>query len=317
MNKLRSYSKYQKNIIKSLGKELGSTIPFKFEKTKNNHLKVLIDGLDRPFYTACTPSDRKSGVNFIGDVRSALKMQNISPDVTVRPVKLNTVQHLQKSFFDKVIDSCLRNLRSTTSTIAKREKKVVLENGHTNDLKRGRNKIAEMVIKRAKSQVKQKCYLPHSENLSLNAQVLQHLDYMLPPLAYYAELLKETNLASNKDDSVIEQTIEQKLPLTSVDTLNSKLSTKPNIESKPTHNIRNIKVNTKIKNPSVTLASLDNEDQIDAFMSLDRITALRFIDNIKIAMNNNRQKDLNEISLLMENKGLTLEMLADYIEEAA
>ena len=69
MQKLNSFSKYQKDIIKKITKELGPGIPFKYEKTSSNHLKVLIEGLEKPRYTACTPSDIKSGDNFMAGTK--------------------------------------------------------------------------------------------------------------------------------------------------------------------------------------------------------------------------------------------------------
>ena len=73
MCKQSSYSKYQKRVIKFLNDLLGTDTPFTYERAKNNHLKVLIEGIPKPIYTGSTPSDCKSINNFMAEVKRELK----------------------------------------------------------------------------------------------------------------------------------------------------------------------------------------------------------------------------------------------------
>lgn len=73
MCKQTNYSKYQKRVIKFLNDLLGTDRPFTYERAKNNHLKVLIDGVPKPIFTGSTPSDCKSINNFMAEVKRELK----------------------------------------------------------------------------------------------------------------------------------------------------------------------------------------------------------------------------------------------------
>lgn len=76
MCKQTNYSKYQKRVIKFLNDLLGTDRPFTYERAKNNHLKVLIDGIPKPIFTGSTPSDCKSINNFMAEVKRELKASN-------------------------------------------------------------------------------------------------------------------------------------------------------------------------------------------------------------------------------------------------
>lgn len=70
-----NFTKYQKEIIKSITQLLGQDRPFRYEKCSNNHLKILIKDVPDPLFTGSTPSDIKGQDNFMALVKREVKKQ--------------------------------------------------------------------------------------------------------------------------------------------------------------------------------------------------------------------------------------------------
>lgn len=127
MCKQTSYSKYQRSVIKFLTDYLDVDTPFTYERTQTNHLKVLIDGLDKPLFTGSTPSDYRSLTQFSSDVKREIKASKLqiitSDEVEPEPPFANylSVPH------EKLVKGCIKSLRTRLETIKSKEQEKVLE----------------------------------------------------------------------------------------------------------------------------------------------------------------------------------------------
>ena len=144
MKKSKSKTKYEKKVIKSVGSVL-KDIPFTCEITQKNHLKFLIDGVEKPLFTGLTPSDHKSLPNFISEVKKALKQRanNLAAPVQTEDGKKetsNTEKH------EKLIRNMRKKLQQLKSLLMKEEKKLVLENKNVDFIAEHRLNLVKQAI---------------------------------------------------------------------------------------------------------------------------------------------------------------------------
>ena len=190
MNKISSYSKYQKDIIKRIAKELGTSIAFSYGKCSNNHLKVYVDGLDKPFYTSSTPSDRKAGDNFMGDLRCALKAAHLKrQSVTVVKKHINNVQ-LKAQYIESLKGACIKTVRTNIEQYTEKEELMVIKENSINSLKPQRKKLATKIFEHTQKTNKNMQYITGKDSQSIKDEIIKHLNYMLPNTADYVHSLK-------------------------------------------------------------------------------------------------------------------------------
>ena len=352
MQKLNSFSKYQKDIIKKITKELGPNIPFKYEKTNSNHLKVLIEGLDKPRYTACTPSDRKSGDNFMADLRCALKAAHLKrqpkTDISNR---MNTAQ-LKIQYIENLTASCIKTVRTNIKQYIEKEKSVVINENSISNLKSLRKILATKIFTQNQKMTRQHQYITGADSKIIKSEVIKHLNYMLPNTADYALILKpvksinslskavstangstnfsEINLsnfeAANEGINNLNKATEIVTNIIINDTANNAENKSLNQESnkrKKTQkeSSRNIMTDRLMsipnRNPAEELAAMSQEQAVKNLRRLSLNEAEDMLANIKIAMEENKQQDLHEVVEMMECKGITLDMLSGYQKNVA
>lgn len=352
MQKLNSFSKYQKDIIKKITKELGPSIPFKYEKTNSNHLKVLIEGLDKPRYTACTPSDRKSGDNFMADLRSALKAAHLKRQPRTEISKrMNTVQ-LKVQYIENLTASCIKTVRTNIKQYIEKEKSVVVKENSISNLKSLRKSLATNIVTQNQKMTRQHKYITGADSKIIKSEVIKHLNYMLPNTADYALILKpvksinslskavsaangSTNFsginlsnfeAANEGIKNLNKATEIVTNIVINDSVrkteNKKLNQVPNIKKdSQKESSRNIRTNKRMsspnRNPAEELAAMPQQQAIKNLRRLSLNEAEDMLANIKIAMEENKQQDLLEVVEMMECKGITLDMLSGYQKNVA
>lgn len=348
MQKLTSFSKYQKDIIKKITKELGPSTPFKYEKTNSNHLKVLIDGLDKPLYTGCTPSDCKSGVNFMADLRSAIKAAKLKrqPKIVVSK-RMNTAQ-LKAQYISNLTASCVKTVRTNIEQYTQKEKQMVIKENNISNLKAARKNLATNVFTQAQRMTRQPQYITGGDSKQIKNEILKHLNYMMPNTADYAHILKPVESMAALPKAVSTANGSAILPtsvLAGIDAANESNSTlnkavklaenisnQSNINSKPVrannHTEAGAKTNAKTnaktsaktdnkmtkvgvnKNPAEELAAMTTKQAVKNLRRLSRNEAEAMLSHIKIAMEENQQQDLQEVLEMMACKGITLDMLS-------
>lgn len=118
----KRFTPYQRQVIARVSQLLeGKT--FQYEKKRNNHLAIKVEGISDVFHTSATPSDFRAADNFLGDIRSALNRRAAdraaseaaeypSPSQAGRRAK-KSVQVFVQAQNKKLHKQLKRNLRST------------------------------------------------------------------------------------------------------------------------------------------------------------------------------------------------------------
>ena len=331
MQKLNSYSKYQKDIIKKISKELGPNIPFKYERTSSNHLKIFIEGLDKPRYTGCTPSDRKSGDNFMADLRSALKAAHLKRQPkTVSSNRMNTTQ-LKNQYIENLTASCIKTVRTNIKQYIEKENILVINENNIGNIKTFRRDLATKVFVQCQKVNNQQHYTTGADSNFIKGEIIKHLNYMLPNAADYAHTLKPVDLintlskavstangsvalssfeASNKGMNNLNMATELDARVDNRDTTEKALNKEVKQQSMknkkiPKEAVNNIMTN---KNPAEELAAMTKKQAIKNLRRLSRNEGEAMLSHIKLAMEENIQQDLHEVLEVMACKGIKCAM---------
>lgn len=71
----KHFTSFQREVITNLETLLGDRAS-EYTKNNNNHMQIKVEGIDRVFHSAATPSDYRALDNVIGQIRAALKRLN-------------------------------------------------------------------------------------------------------------------------------------------------------------------------------------------------------------------------------------------------
>ena len=314
MCKQTNYSKYQKRVIKFLNDLLDTDTPFTYERAKNNHLKVLIEGIPKPIYTGSTPSDCKSINNFMAEVKRELKASRNEAEKTPQQEKRKVISLLNQSN-DKLIQNCVKSLRTRVNALKTQEEASVLENQCINGINLKRIETVKQSVLLALQARKQGAYLKPKELKTIEGVVHNHLNFMLPSMAYYAELLD----SKSKDKNI--QLIETKSLNNNVIKLEDKTQTAQikaeNKMAKQTKQpVSNKKMNTKNSNSATELMAMSANNRVSLLRNLTKAQALMLIDDINQAMAENREEDIEAVINLIRDKDLPLEAIISRMEAA-
>lgn len=347
MQKMNSYSKYQKEIIKKIGKELGANTPFKYEKTSSNHLKVFIEGLDKPRYTACTPSDSKAGDNFMADLRCALKAACVKRQPKMVMSKRTNIVRVKAQYIEHFMAACIKAVRTNIQQYTEKEKSWVVKENSIKNLKIQRKNLAARIFEQTQKTYRNQQYITGSDSNMIKGEILKHLCYMLPNTADYIDVLKPKKAlnglskavsvatgsialanveAANESVKNLKQTTNIISDLVIADTGTSLGKQSMKEEGVKKEGVRKedamekkveILNSSSNKNPAETLAAMNKSQAIQNLRQLSRNESEAMLEYIKIAMAENHQQDLQEVLNMMTSKGITLNMLSNYSENAA
>lgn len=307
----RKYSKYQKVIIKELTTTLG-VLPFSYEKTQNNHLKVLIDGVDMPLYTSSTPSDINSKLNFMSLVRQEVRAihEKITTEEEGGKVKTLSAKSTKLKYNrERILIAILKSLRNILPSLENREYKLVIDASSIKPISEYRKGLIDESILRARRDQKSLSYMLIKDLNLLKKDLKMHIDFILPSIAYYSNKLNElgkTNTPKQNEKNVI----------VNLDTTGKK-------SKKQTVSLR--KVPNEIKGCSeMKIEHLSNEtldiEKLSNMSSTARIASLQILSNaegvqlitdIKKAMVLNREADLQHVRDFMAEKNITIDDIAE------
>ncbi|EPX4142218.1 hypothetical protein ACW0FS_001837 [Vibrio vulnificus] len=166
---------------------------------------------------------------------------------------------------------------------------------------------------------KQGVYIKSKEMKTIESKILMHLDFMMPTLAYYAELLENKTKYRNNDA----QSKAAKESLTN-NVIKLEGTTKPDPKKEnslvgeqpqPEVNMNNNKNQQKGGSTSELMAmSLNN--RISLLRQLSKVEALRQIDDVNQALAMNRDQDIAEEVAMIKEKDLPLEAIISRLEAA-
>ncbi|MGF1736504.1 hypothetical protein [Photobacterium satsumensis] len=309
MCKQTSYSKYQKRAIKFLADLLGTETPFTYERTQSNHLKILIDGVERPIYTGSTPSDCKSINNFMAEVKRELrasKEESIEAEQPEKPILPNMVKFSQ----DKLIGGCVKSLRARLEVMKSQEEEKVLETKELGVTSTFRTGVIKHAISLALQARKQGSYIKPKEMKEIEESIGKHLNFMMPTMAYYSELLdsklkyqqdEAEPCAQSNDSELVEQ--EKVVSITNGST--EKITAKQHT-AKSSHTT----------DSAGELMAMSANNRVSLLRNLTKAQALMLIDDINQAMAQNREQDIEAVVAMIRDKELPLEAIISRMEAA-
>ncbi len=323
MFKPNVYSKYQRRVIKFLTDFLGTETPFTYEKTHSNHLKVLIDGVPKPMYTGSTPSDRKSIDNFMADVKRELKASKIDSNLDDETPSTPQSSEPLDEYHHKIVQSCVKTLRSRLSMLKLKEQEKVLESRSIDCIADHRNEVVKNMVALTTQARKPTNYLTHQEIKSIENTVLKHLKFMMPTLADYSELL-ENKLKHKKEASQTNTTSMTQLTNATASQADTKLDepnkTETTTTAKPTTAPSETSSNTSSPSTNPTnittdLMVMQVNNRINLLRHLTKGQALQLIDDIEQAMAINREQDITAIIALIKEKDIPIEAISERLSE--
>ncbi len=323
MCKQSSYSKYQKRVIKFLNDQLGTDTPFTYERTQTNHLKVLIDGVPKPIFTGSTPSDCKSINNFMAEVKREVRASKVEKGDCKPTLPLPTPIKVSN---DKLIQGCIKSLRTRLPVLKSQEETHVLETHEFDGINSNRLEVVKHSISFALQARKDGVYIKRNEMKELEQAILKHLNFMLPTMAYYSELLVNKNKYSQKSleplpaETVMNESDVPEFRATTVVNIDSSSREIEEGESLTTskerkkHDIAHSVKQTKDSASELMTMSTDN--RVSLLRNLTKAQALTLIDDLNHALALNREQDIEAVVELIRDKDLPLEAIISRLEAA-
>jgi len=324
MCKAINYTKYQKRVIKLLSDLLGIQTPFTYERAKNNHLKVLIDGVAKPMYTGSTPSDCKSINNFMADVKREVKASKLETVETLKPAKANLINLIKQSN-DKLIQGSVKSLRTRIPTLKTQEETLVLESRNLEGINTKRLEIVKHSLKHILQSRKQGAYIKAKEMADIENTVMTHLNFMLPTMAYYAELLNNKNKYQVKQEEQVNKltSVEEKVVINSAEQPNKKeikelINVNESLIKKkiPEKIVNEVATINKNSDSATELMAMSPNNRVSLLRNLTKAQALTLINDIHHAMAQNREEDIEAVVNLIRDKELPLEAIISRMEAA-
>jgi hypothetical protein len=324
MCKLTSYSRYQKRAIKFLSEFLGTSRPFSYVKANNNHLKVLIKGVPKPIYTGCTPSDCRSIKAFMAEVKRAVK-ESDNPRPENAAISYNETAVVQKHQFheitarqEKIIQSVVRAMRNRIEVIKAKEEEMVMVDLSFDEVGNSRKSVIKEGLDLALKSNKQGSYFTAKELKKMSESVREHLDFMLPTMAYYSDKLYANRLSGKQQlttDLSSVSPVEDKQEVCRIDkesdeTRSTKSEVKPEIRA----NVSNCK--DKVAKKSNPIAQIVNMGVKSRQLHLRKLTLLQaksLISDIEQAMEANREQDMRQVINLIKEKQLCIDEIANHL----
>jgi hypothetical protein len=314
-----SLTKYQRKVVKTLNKELGSDIPFSFEKANNNHLKVLIEGVSKPLFTSATPSDHRSDQNFISDVRSAIK-QSLSEPVERKAITNNAERRRMESC-KKLLDTGIKYLRSRCKSFAEEEASMMQVHGGSLDLKKERQKLCEHLLDHARKHVSPEIYITSKDLKELKKDFLRHVQFMLPNMAEYVSRMPDPDQPPPE--------VETPNVTLAVSCVQEELEEVEEVEAIPMdgiceeatiamddHREGSQPENTTVNQLAAFLA-LSTDTREAALLAQNNTTLGVLKEQIDVAIERNTRRQIRQVVELIKENNLPIERILEQLDKAA
>ncbi|CAM4440512.1 hypothetical protein [Vibrio agarivorans] len=316
MCKLSSYSKYQKRVIKFLNDHLGTETPFSYERTQTNHLKVLIEGVPKPIFTGSTPSDSKTINNFMAEVKREIRASKVEMPESVQKPKPRLPFQLSN---DKLIQGCVKSLRTRVEILKSQEESLVLETQSVDSINPARIDTVQHSVALALQSRKQGAYLKRKELKEIEDNVMRHLIFMLPTAAYYAELLESK--AKYQQKTVTPLPVETVMTGEDIEEFRAtnivKLNDDKTLVNDHKPKLDSISNSNAVSSDSASeLMAMSSSNRVALLRNLSKAQALTLIDDINQALALNREEDIEAVVGLIRDKELPLEAIISRLEAA-
>lgn len=189
VEKNHKYSPFQRRVINELPKLVGDRA-YNYELCANNHMQILIQGVDKPIHCASTPSDSRAFANASSEIRKRIKEADKPADgeTSENPV----VSVPKNSRLNKAYRHVVKAFRNNMEFIKDSELNATSLGGANLDV------VEEMRAKFVATAIAHwfrvnrvmPAHFSQEELDSLNMALAKHLNFSLPTKAYYAQVKK-------------------------------------------------------------------------------------------------------------------------------
>lgn len=190
VEKNHKYSPFQRRVINELPKLVGDRA-YNYELCANNHMQILIQGVDKPIHCASTPSDSRAFANVSSEIRKRIKEADKPADgeTSENPV----VSVPKSSRLNKAYRHVIKAFRSNMDFIKESELEVILRGESLDAVEEIRAKfVATAIAYWLRQNRVMPTHFSQEELDSLNMALAKHLNFSLPTKAYYAQVKKES-----------------------------------------------------------------------------------------------------------------------------
>lgn len=251
----------------------------------------------------------------MAEVKRELKASNTENSSEVSLSVKSTVTNLIRLSNDKLIQNCVKSLRTRMTALKDQEKEAVLNNQCINGINLKRIEVVKQSVLLALQARKQGTYLKAKELKTIEGVVHNHLNFMLPSMAYYAELLdsksKDKNLQLIETKSLNNNDIKLEDK-----TQTAQIKAENKMAKQTKQPVSNKKMNTKNSNSATELMAMSANNRVSLLRNLTKAQALMLIDDINQAMAENREEDIEAVINLIRDKDLPLEAIISRMEAA-
>ncbi|MDK9789757.1 hypothetical protein [Vibrio sp. D431a] len=298
------YTKFLREVDRVLAAEC-YLVPYRTERASSNHLKIFIDGVDKPLFASSTPSDKRALKNFESELRGVLRQRRIDQDEKARSEgaseeEISKVQTSSSTLKTKkmknLIDDCVSGIKKRINTLQDSEWSLVKENGSVDVIGDFRSKEALKSYEHFKSKHPISQVMDKDDIHSLITFLVTHLNFHLPSRAEY----------SNKLNPKLEVDVEPKTPVTKI-----QISEENDGGISPSNEVIQDKEESPevVISPLTSIMMLKKGARVEMLRDLDLKQSSLLIEDINLAMKRNKEDDLERIKNIMERGGISVEDL--------
>jgi predicted metallo-beta-lactamase superfamily hydrolase len=238
---------------------------------------------------------------------------------------------LKTQYIENLKGACIKTVRTNIEQYTEKEELMVIKENRINSLKPQRKKLATKIFEHTQKTNKNMQYITGKDSQSIKDEIIKHLNYMLPNTADYVHSLKPVeaenilskavNIASGSkptlsveaaNEGITQLTNKTKMITDVIINDKNSLGIKKSKKTREAETISSISDKPN-KNPAEVLAAMSKEQAVQNLRRLSRNEGEAMLANIALAMDLNHQQDLNEVSELMEAKGIDLGMMAEFL----
>lgn len=249
----------------------------------------------------------------MAEVKREVKASNVPVEEEKMPVSLPAV--VQRQCHDKLIQTCVKSLRTRLDVMKTQEESNVLATKNVSLVADFRLDATKHAIKFALQARKQGSYIKPKEMREIETSILKHLNFMMPTMAYYADLLA-------KKDKYLLTTANTELETETAKPLQQTLVALE-VEAEPQDALAEIKLpleTVKVcsteKDSATELMGMSSANRVSLLRKLTKTQALTLIDDINQALALNRDEDIAAVVAMIKEKDLPLEAIISRLEAA-
>lgn len=329
VEKNHKYSPFQRRVINELPKLVGDRA-YNYELCANNHMQILIQGVDKPIHCASTPSDSRAFANACSEIRKRIKEAIADKSADGEPSEDPLMTVPKSSRLNKAYRYIVKAFRSNVEFIKEKEIQAIsAENASIADLGEMRGRFIAVTFA---YWCKESGVTPDDFTMqeldSLNVALSMHMNFCLPTKAYYAQIKKESmnKFANKTNDEVVQDGIIQAV-MRAIEELREdgaefgeinldvEINKKPFSKTFPDSTVPPAPVLTVGEHLTGAFEKAETQEALAAELKQFDASKLDLLIAACEAAKAEQKKeaDMKEVIRMMEEKGLSLEQISAFL----